>query len=153
MHRKLSEDELPSARELLANIDFLKEVSKEEINAISALIEKQEFPSGQIIILQGEVIPSLYMIMHGKVSVSIKIKGGGRKKIAELGSGKYFGEMSLINSTTASATLKAEEPTLLYAISADNFFGIIQNDISALKKIRDVIIERKKTIDKEKEVK
>ncbi|MBU2567341.1 MAG: cyclic nucleotide-binding domain-containing protein [Elusimicrobia bacterium] len=144
---KLTDEELKWGRELLSGIDFLESLPKDEIDALAKSMGKSEYNPGQTIIFQGEFTNSLYLVHHGRVSVWVKAKEGGRKKVAEIGPRNYFGEMSLIGSTSARATLKAEESTVVYSIAGDDFYKIIQEDLNALQKVKDKIVERKKTLD------
>jgi len=141
----LSEQEIFWIKDLLKKIDFLSDASEEEISQIASSVEKKQYKPGQSIIFQGEISNRLYIINKGKVSVNIT-NSREKKKVAELSSGDYFGEISLIEPTGATATLKAEEPCLIYAITSDDFKKIVENRPSIMEILKRKICQRKESL-------
>ncbi|MFN3966498.1 MAG: cyclic nucleotide-binding domain-containing protein [Endomicrobiia bacterium] len=141
----LSEQEILWIKNLLKKIDFLSDVSDEEITCLANSIEKKQYKPGQSIIFQGEISNRLYIINKGRVSVNVVIRGE-KKKIAELSSGEYFGEISLIEPTGATATLKAEEPCLIYAITSDEFKKIAEKRPSIIETLKRKIVQRRESL-------
>lgn len=70
---------------------------------------------GEVIFQQGDLGTSAFIIEKGKVEVSITQKGK-KTVLAEYNAGDLFGEMSLIEETTRSATATALEHTEVVAI-------------------------------------
>jgi signal-transduction protein with cAMP-binding, CBS, and nucleotidyltransferase domain len=145
----LTEQETSWAKILLGKIDFLSGVSPEDISELVASLEKKYYKAGQTILFQGELANTLHLIHTGKVSVTVSSKGE-RKKVAELAVGNYFGEISLIEPTSAKATIRSEEPTLVYTISSDSFYNVINRNPGALEFIKQKIEERKQTLENAK---
>lgn len=85
--------------------------------------KKKSLEIGQIIIQEGQPSLFLYLILSGTVSVSVK----GRR-VAEIGQGEVMGEISLLDSSPPSATLKAETPTELLAISFESLRAKLSRD-------------------------
>ena len=83
-----------------------------------AVVNREVYYGGDIIIHQGDEGYRAYYIERGKVAVFVK-DGGHDLKITELGPGDLFGEMALINDEPRSATVKALEETSVCAISRD----------------------------------
>src|SRR5262245_40840915 len=94
--------------EFLKQIDFLKGVPDENLKSMLFSLQKQSFPPAKTIIRQGEIGNSLYFIRHGKVSISTKARTG-QLHLAELSIAHYFGEISLLRPTSATATVTAGE--------------------------------------------
>lgn len=61
----------------------------------------------ECIVRQGDPGSSLFVILRGKVEVSVAADGGSEAKIAQLGPGDSFGEMSLMTGEPRSATVRA----------------------------------------------
>jgi len=141
----LSDQEISWIKTLLKKIDFLSNASEEEISQIANSVEKKQYKPGQSIIFQGEISNCLYIINKGRVSVNIT-DGREKKKVAELSSGDYFGEISLLEPTGATATLKAEEPCLIYAITSDDFKKIVENRPSIIEILKRKIAQRKGSV-------
>lgn len=67
---------------------------------------------GEKIVREGDSGDEMYIILQGKVSIEV-----GDIIVGEMGSGDFFGEMSLIDNAPRSATVTAQETTLLFAIN------------------------------------
>jgi alkyl hydroperoxide reductase subunit AhpC/uncharacterized protein (DUF924 family)/CRP-like cAMP-binding protein len=69
-------------------------------------VETVSFPAGQRIIAEGEAGATAYIILTGSVEVSVGHEGKA-KTLGTLGPGDVFGEMSLIDPSPRSATVRA----------------------------------------------
>lgn len=87
------------------------------------LIECAPGQASEVVISQGNTDTDIYFIIVGSVSVFIN----GRK-ITNRGAGQHFGEMSLVDyAVRRSATIKANEPTLLAKVSEPDFCQLAQS--------------------------
>jgi hypothetical protein len=80
----------------------------------------RKFMPGQKIVREGDSGDEMYIILQGKVTIEV-----GDIIVGEMASGDFFGEMSLIDNAPRSATVTAQEATLLFAINDKNFERII----------------------------
>ena len=87
------------------------------------------YKDGEIIIKQGTIGDSVYVIQKGKVEV-ISENGGNEKKLAELGEGEFFGEMALFEKDVRSCTVKAVGDAHILTLDKRNFYKTIQKDPS-----------------------
>jgi len=78
----------------------------DESLALSGLFRREKRKKGEVIIEEGELGRALYVIEKGKVLVT-RTENGREEKLAELGKGELFGEMSLIEDELTSATVTA----------------------------------------------
>ena len=67
------------------------------------------YKAGQTILFTGMTVDGLHVVAVGKVSIHSRAAGKGVVKVAELGPGEIFGETSILEHGTASATVKAVE--------------------------------------------
>ncbi len=89
--------------------NFAKDQVKEILNASNII----KVPKGEIVVSEGEIDDSFFIILSGKAGVE---KDG--KKIALIGRGQCFGEMSYISGQVRAATVWAETDCILLKISA-----------------------------------
>lgn len=73
-------------------------------------ITLENFCAGDVILNEGEVGDRAYVVRSGAVAIT-SIQGGTPVQLAELGPGELFGEMSLIDQQSRSATATALEDT------------------------------------------
>lgn len=105
----------------LQEVPIFKEVEREEsLLKLAATLKEVEFNPGQTIFKQGELGSSLYIIVSGGIEVHI---GGFR--LAKLGPGDYFGEMSLFDPQPHSASVTALEKSQCLAIAQEQIYEAI----------------------------
>jgi CRP/FNR family cyclic AMP-dependent transcriptional regulator len=97
---------------------------------ISMLVERR-FDVGAIVVSEGEPGRSMYIVHTGALAVSKRGNSGRVIRMAGLGPGDFFGEMTLIEMQNRSATVVAESPTVLYELSARNLYAYYKADIHA----------------------
>lgn len=94
----------------LSNHSFFQSLDEDNVKEILSHLQMERYDPGKTIIEKGEPGRNLFIIAEGKVEI---LDEGVR--IAVLGPGEIFGEMSLISGGPVSATVQALEPlTLLY---------------------------------------
>ena len=103
---ELDPKEYVSTLELLRRIDFLSEVPQGELQSVLLSLQKQTFPAQKTILFQGEIANRLFIIRQGSVVITTRNKSE-KVTLAELPAGSYFGEISLLRPTSATATATA----------------------------------------------
>ena len=119
--------------------DELKVFDKKMMDELVAAFRArppQTFPAGRIIMKQGDAGVSMYIVIHGRVSVSIN-----RIVVERVGPGGTFGEMALVDKTSRSATAVADTECQLLTIGRSDFLNLVKTKpgfaISLLKTIAD----------------
>lgn len=87
---------------------------------LSAYGTVRKIDPGEKIIREGDAGDEMYIILQGKVVIEV-----GSIVVGELGSGDFFGEMSLIDKEPRSATVTASQTSLLFVINEANFERVI----------------------------
>ena len=85
--------------------------------------EQKEFFEKDILIEEGKTIDSIYILINGSLAVSIN-----SRKLAEIPEGEVVGEISFIRKSEASATVKAQETSLVWSIPGDLLTEKIETD-------------------------
>lgn len=76
---------------------------------VEALARVQEFAAGAAILVAGEADDGrVLFIESGRVSILVPLQQGGHQRIATLGPGMNFGEMSLLGQSHRSASVHAD---------------------------------------------
>jgi SulP family sulfate permease len=93
--------------------------SPELIARFMEYLEKQEIEPGQVLIRQGDVPDCMYLIDRGKVTAQLEVSDDKAIRLKSMGAGTMIGEAGLYLRETRSATVIANEPSLVYRLSAD----------------------------------
>ena len=83
--------------------------------------EPVRFDAGKMIMQEGTGGAFMYVVLEGKVAISIK---GGI--VARAGPGGVFGEMALVDQSVRAATATAETPCALIAINRIAFLHLVK---------------------------
>ena len=83
--------------------------------------EPQVFDAGKVIMQEGTGGAFMYIVLEGKVAISIK---GGI--VARAAPGGVFGEMALVDQSVRAATATAETPCKLLAVNRNIFLHLVK---------------------------
>jgi hypothetical protein len=104
----------------LRRVKILAHLSEGQLALLLNFVEVQEAPVGSTVVKQGDHGDAMYMVLTGELRV--KITAGGRQTIlATLGTGDFFGEISMIDAGPRSADVVANQTSILLKISAAAF--------------------------------
>ena len=81
--------------------------------------------SGERIVIEGEPAGGLYLIVLGSVEITKRVGQRRAVLLSTLGEGAYFGEMSLLRGSVASASVTAVGPTELAVMSPRDFYEVV----------------------------
>ncbi len=116
--------------ELLKKLQLFESLAADDLEALSARLEHQQFEPGQVVFRQGEEGGPLYVIEDGAVEISYG-DGNDAVTLTTLFPGQYFGELSLLDGEPRSATATAVRPSTLLALDRDDFVEFLKSDPEA----------------------
>lgn len=82
---------------------------------------------GALICREGSMESFLGVVVQGRLEIRKLDSEGVENTIANLGPGRSFGEMSVIDAEPRSATLIANEPGILLVINGEAFKALSEN--------------------------
>jgi HEAT repeat protein len=112
---------------LMREIPMFSRLSPEDLEKIAEVAVEQLFPSQSVICYEGEHGDSLYIIVHGDVSV-IKKTGKDQTILAVRKDGEFVGEMAILESPSIrSATLQAATDVRMLVLDGASFKAILRD--------------------------
>jgi CRP/FNR family transcriptional regulator, cyclic AMP receptor protein len=123
--------------ELLQAVPLFASCSKTELERIASLADELDLADGATLIREGERGREFLVIVNGTVRVT---KGG--KKIRDLGSGDFIGEVALVSDVPRTATVTATSPVRLLVVTDRAFRGLIEEMPSIATKVLQSLGER-----------
>jgi CRP/FNR family cyclic AMP-dependent transcriptional regulator len=108
---------------LLAAIDLFNGLSPEQVRKLvdrGRLIPHQ---TGRQLTSEGDHAHALHVILKGRATVTV-----AGSEVRTIGSGDYFGEISMIDGKPRSATVTATEPMTTLTISHTEFQRLLTQD-------------------------
>jgi CRP-like cAMP-binding protein len=121
----------PDLKAFLVSTPFFGGLSDASLDLLVSMLVERRFDVGATVVSEGEPGRSMYIVHAGELAVS-KLGNSGRViRMADLGPGDFFGEMTLIEMQNRSATVVAESPTVLCELTAQSLYAYYKADIHA----------------------
>lgn len=103
---------------------------------------KETIENGEPVIVEGQKAGSFYIIRSGRAGVWIN-REGERVKVASLGPGSCFGEISLLTGGPCTATVTAEAGSMdVYRLRPKIFQGVLKSNPRLQGKLSDLMQKR-----------
>lgn len=103
----------------LAASPLFEMLSNQELQAISALAREKTVSPGDVVLEEGELGSSLYVLIGGEVEIQRRDSGGRVRNLVTLRPPEFFGEMGLVDRDYRSATVRAVTETRLLEITPE----------------------------------
>jgi predicted MFS family arabinose efflux permease len=106
--------------ELLAHIELFDGASPLALEGLAGALRVMKAPGGEVVIAEGDVADSLYIVRSGRLDVS---KGG--EHVATLGADDWFGEIGLLQRVPRTATVRSAGEAELWQIQGAQFLAAL----------------------------
>jgi CRP/FNR family transcriptional regulator, cyclic AMP receptor protein len=127
------DEDSPRSRQLRA-LSLFSTLSPRELKTVDGLLHERNYLQDEVIFDQGEEGQALYIIESGKVLICRQgVAAGG--KIAELGAGRLFGELALLDNAPRAAQARAAENCTLAVLFRADFLGLLETHAVIASKI------------------
>lgn len=110
----------------LERVGVLADLDAYALQEVAAVMQPIALAGGAMLFEEGEVGDTLYIVVHGRLAVSVAGSNGSRRIIAELGRGESVGEMALLTGERRSARVAAIRDSLLLALSRAAFERVVE---------------------------
>jgi CRP-like cAMP-binding protein len=110
--------------DLLRRIPLFAELDGRQIQIMAAQLQEEIYEPGAVIIRQGQMGETFYVIESGRVQVSVT-QDGKERVVAERGPGEYVGGIALLLKVPRTATVRALTPTHMLALHKGAFDRLV----------------------------
>jgi CRP-like cAMP-binding protein len=121
----------PDLKAFLIATPFFAGLSDADLDLLVSMLVEHRLDADATVVTEGEAGRSMYVVRCGELSVSKRGDSGRLIRVAGLGPGDFFGEMTLIEPHSRSATVITESPTVLYELTARSLYTYYKADIHA----------------------
>jgi CRP/FNR family transcriptional regulator, cyclic AMP receptor protein len=123
--------------ELLASVPLFAECSRRELRAIAEAADEVVVPAGTLLTREGASGREFVVIVEGAAEV---VRRG--RKVNELGSGDFLGEIALVSRGPRTATVRTTHPTHALVITAPSFRALLRKTPSMQWKVLEALADR-----------
>jgi diguanylate cyclase (GGDEF)-like protein len=119
----------------LSSVRIFRELSEAEREQLIGVLTTVELDTGDVLFRQGAEGNELFIVREGRVASTVELPDGQELEIATFTEGDFFGEMSIFDNATRSATCHAKERSRLFRLPGDTFHDLMRNTPEASIKI------------------
>jgi CRP/FNR family transcriptional regulator, cyclic AMP receptor protein len=105
----------------LSDVPMFRALSKKDLGLVARLAEDFTVNEGHVLVHEGKRESQFYLIVSGQAKVT-----RGRKTVATLGPGEYFGELALLDPGPRNATVTAVSDMEVLELGAREFGGLLE---------------------------
>jgi len=113
----------------LRNIGLFGALSDDVLAFLSEVLRVVSPAIGETIFREGDDGSTMYVVLSGEIEITKRSRGGVDARVAMLGPGDWFGEMSIIDIQPRSATVRAIAPVRLLRVSAADLDSLYRHDV------------------------
>ncbi len=114
--------------DLLARVPVFEALSPADRQALARAATLRSYRRGDRIVAQGDRGDSFFIIVKGRVQVSVLSPDLREVVLTDLREGDHFGEMALLDDHPRSATVTAAERSELAVLTRDAFFELLRGN-------------------------
>jgi len=133
---------LPETRKLLAHLELFAGLEPTELDGVVALTRARMFAADDVVVRQGDPANAAFAVAYGRLKVLSAGDRGKETALGLMGRGDVFGELSILDGGTRSATVIAVEPTLLLEIERVRFHALLRTSPAVAYKMLCVVARR-----------
>jgi CRP-like cAMP-binding protein len=122
-------------------MQFLDRLDDEARKLLLAVARPVSYTKGARLVRHGEAARGAYVLGSGSGSAEavVMLPGGEKLVVATLGAGAMFGETSLFERSTCTATVSASEKVEGWFIERDDFRGLVAQRAPAALRVQHAI--------------
>lgn len=121
----------------LKKVSILGALSPSQLKSLAKWAKVVGYDAGETVVKRGDRGNGLYLILEGAAEVR-----RGEHRLARLGVGQFFGEMSLFDDLPRSADVVTVQPSKLVALSKWEFWGFASSEPSVVLRILEEMSRR-----------
>jgi CRP/FNR family cyclic AMP-dependent transcriptional regulator len=132
----------------LKAVPFFTQLNDRELDVVRSVASERTYAKNAVVLTEGEMGDSLYMIQSGKVKVVIGDEEGRELILKILGPGDFFGEMSMIDKQPRSASVTTIEPATFLVLSNAAFERCVEQAPRIANMVMRILAQRVREADR-----
>ena len=123
--------------ELLKSVPLFAGCSKAELRRLASIADEIDLREGTVLTREGRIAHEFFVLIEGTVRVTKQ-----NRKVADLGSGDWLGEIALLTRAPRTATVTATSPLRTLVITDREFRRLVSEVPSIAMKVLGGVAER-----------
>lgn len=129
-------------RSCTKKVPIFSTLNDEEISSVSSLIRRRAYEKGEMVVMEGESLESLFIINEGQVKAFRDTMDGREQILYIFSEGDFFGEKNLLMNQEAGYNVEALAKTHICMIIKKDFQALVEKFPSIALKVMEALSER-----------
>jgi CRP-like cAMP-binding protein len=135
----------------LQQVPLFADLDAGELEQLAAVARSRSFGKGNVIFYEDDPGTACYVIVRGKVKIVVNADDGREHILGVLQDGDFFGEMSLIDGQSRSASAISVEDVQMVTVQRDDFLRLLRSNPEITLKLLVTLSQRLRTADRNME--
>ena len=114
--------------EILKKNPFFSGLDGNELKKLKEHLKRKDYKKNELVITEHQHSFDMYLIVQGKVNVTVTNEKGKEMTLATLQEGEIFGELSLLDGEPRAASIEALEDCVLFVIKRCDFYELLTSN-------------------------
>ncbi|MCL2449404.1 MAG: cyclic nucleotide-binding domain-containing protein [Polyangiaceae bacterium] len=116
----------------LREIGLFGALSDEVLERLTRTLRTARVAPGDVVFREGDgAAREMYVLLDGEMEVTKRSRRGRETRVAILGPSDCFGEMSVVDMQSRSATVRAVAPSRLLKVTTEDMDALYRSDLKA----------------------
>ena len=117
---------MPADPAFLSQIQLFAQLDDDERSVLAQQMHEKLLNAGEVLFRLGEPGDSMFIVQSGAIELSVKDTAGQKIVLHTATSGDFFGELSLLDEGSRTATATAVESTNLFVLDRDDLLQLFR---------------------------
>ncbi|HEY4310090.1 MAG TPA: cyclic nucleotide-binding and patatin-like phospholipase domain-containing protein [Pirellulales bacterium] len=113
--------------QILRRTELCRGLNTAEIQTVADAVRPIAVPGGDLVCRQGDTGYTMYVVIRGRVKLTVDSHGEPYRLLGYLGRGQHFGEMAVLTDGLRTATVSAVIDTELLELDRDHFERLLES--------------------------
>jgi CRP-like cAMP-binding protein len=132
----------PTGLAAIRQVQLFRTLDEGQLQKVSRLLKERRYRKGEIVCHQDDPGGFMYIISSGRVRIYLAGPDGREVTLRIYGPGSNFGELSMLDGESRSASVAALDDVTTYVLYREDFMNLLRENFALVQHILAILVER-----------
>lgn len=127
---------------VLRQVSLFQSLDDDQLAQLRVLLKERSYRKGQIIFHHGDPGGCLYLIVSGRVRIYLTSPDGREATVCVFGAASAFGEFSVLDGESRSASAIALDPVITLVLFREDFMALLRKNFPMVEQVFALLTHR-----------